>query len=132
MIKKILLISFLFLYTQSKAFADNDLSNLIRNPVLESMEVDKKFVAINHPDKFNNKNKKQVSKKKAEAAAKDMEGVFLAVMMEPLFPKGNESNLYGGGKSSDIFRSMVLQQYGKNFADAGGIGLKKGIMKQLQ
>lgn len=84
---------------------------------------------LNHntkPDSANSTRHKLISKK-----AKELEGVFLTVMLEPVFPKGEKTNLYGGGTGSDVFRGLVLDQYGQILSKSGGIGLAKSVEKQL-
>ena len=107
-------------------------SQLMRNSVLESVELNKNVMSVNNPNKFSMGNKKELTDKQITEKSKELEGVFLAMMLEPMFPDGKESNLYGGGNSSGIFRSMMIQEYGKTLANSGGVGLTKGIEKQLR
>tara|TARA_B100001564_G_C20638003_1_gene670659 strand:+ start:116 stop:454 length:339 start_codon:yes stop_codon:yes gene_type:complete len=70
--------------------------------------------------------------KKLETLTKDLEAVYLNTMLNPLFPKGNKSGLYGGGNSSNIYRSMMIQEYSKIISKQGGVGLARQMNKQLQ
>ena len=63
--------------------------------------------------------------------AKDLEAVLISVMVEPMFPKGKESGLYGGGPGSDIYRSMMIQQYGKILGNGTNLGVADNITKSL-
>ncbi len=63
--------------------------------------------------------------------AKDLEAVLISVMVEPMFPKGKESGLYGGGTGSDIYRSMMIQQYGKILGNGTDLGIAENITKNL-
>lgn len=63
--------------------------------------------------------------------AKDLEAVLISVMVDPMFPKGKESGLYGGGQGSDIYRMMMIEQYGKMMSEHGGLGIAKNITKEL-
>jgi Rod binding domain-containing protein len=63
--------------------------------------------------------------------AKDLEAVLISVMVDPMFPKGKESGLYGGGTGSDVYRSMMIQQYGKVLANGTNLGLAENITKKL-
>ncbi len=74
----------------------------------------------------------QANEKKIMEKSKELEGVFLSIMMEPMFPDGKDSDIYGGGNGSKVFRTMMLQEYGKIFASAGGVGLTDGIAKQIR
>lgn len=74
---------------------------------------------------------KKYKEDKLLTEAKDLEAVLISTMVDPMFPKGNESSLYGGGHGSDIYRMMMIEEYGKILSNAGGIGVAKGIAKQL-
>ncbi len=113
------------LFLNSTAKASEGHTQLLRNSSLEAAELDRSLLAAN------NLGNKDLNKDKIKQKAKELEGVFLSIMLEPMFPEGKESNLYGGGVGNGIFRTMMIQEYGKNLADAGGIGLSKGIEKQM-
>lgn len=70
-------------------------------------------------------------KKQIEKESKELEGVFLSIMMEPMFPGKEGGDLYGGGTGSDVYRTLMIQEYGKVMANAGGVGLSKGIIKDM-
>lgn len=63
--------------------------------------------------------------------AKELEGTFLSVMIEPMFSKDGNSGVFGGGHGNDIYRSMMVQQYGQILSQSGGIGLADNIAKQM-
>jgi Rod binding domain-containing protein len=102
-------------------------AQLIRNSTLESVNLDKTLLRAQNLGV-----KKQLGDTEIHKKAKELEAVFLAKMIEPMFPEGKESDLYGGGVGSDIFRAMMIQQYGQTLENAGGIGLAKGIEKQIR
>lgn len=103
-------------------------SQLTRNSVLESAALDK---SLAHIGSIKN-NDKALTDAQIKKKSKELEGVFLSVMMEPMFPEGKESDLYGGGTGSGVFRTLMIQEYGNGLANAGGIGLAKGIEKQMK
>ncbi len=63
--------------------------------------------------------------------AEDLEAVFLSVMIEPMIPDGEDSQLFGGGQANSIYRSLMIQEYGKTLSAAGGVGLADGIVKNV-
>lgn len=63
--------------------------------------------------------------------AQELEGQFLSSMIEPLFSEGKESGLFGGGSGNDVFRGMMINEYGQAFSKAGGIGLADSIAKEM-
>ena len=66
-----------------------------------------------------------------EKAAQDFEAVFLSQMLEPMFAGISTDGPFGGGPSEGIFRSMMLQEYGKVLAKHGGIGLSDSIKRDM-
>lgn len=117
----------LALFLNNNAKATQDYSQLMRNSTLESAAMDKSLIKMgNIKNSDKSLTRAQIKKKSIE-----LEGVFLSVMMEPMFPDGKESKLYGGGTGSDVFRTLMIQEYGNGLANAGGIGLAPGIEKQM-
>lgn len=113
----------LFPYISASASGN---TQLLRNGVLESSALNKALLSVQNGTKTNKENNDKITEK-----SKELEGVFISVMIEPMFPNGKESDLYGGGNGQGIFRSLMIQEYGKIMANAGGVGLTKGIEKQL-
>ena len=68
---------------------------------------------------------------KIEHAAQDFEAVFLAEMMKPMFEGISTEPPFGGGKGEEVFRSMLLQEYGKLVAQTGGVGLADHVKEQM-
>ena len=63
--------------------------------------------------------------------AKDFEAVFLTEMLKPMFEGLEVDGMFGGGKGEEVFRGMILDEYGKILADKGGIGLADNIKAEL-
>lgn len=68
---------------------------------------------------------------KIEDAAKEFEAVFLSEMIRPMFEGLEVDPLFGGGRSEEIFRGMMIEEYGKTMANAGGIGLASYVKAEL-
>ena len=68
---------------------------------------------------------------KIEHAAQDFEAVFIAEMMKPMFEGISTEPPFGGGKGEEVFRSMLLQEYGKIVAQTGGIGMADHVKEQM-
>ena len=77
----------------------------------------------------------QAAKGASEAAmrkaAVDFEGMFLSEMMRPMFEGLKTDGLFGGGHAEEVFRSMMLEHYGKSMARAGGIGLADSVYRTM-
>ena len=63
--------------------------------------------------------------------ARELEGVMISQMVEPMFPKDDGSGIYGGGQGSDIYRMMMIQQYGQILSRSNGLGVAENIAKRL-
>lgn len=68
---------------------------------------------------------------KTKEAAQNFEAFFLAKMMEPMFEGISTNSMFGGGHAEKIYRSMLLDQYGKTMAKAGGIGVADYVMDTM-
>ena len=64
-------------------------------------------------------------------AAEEFEAVFIAQMMAPMFEGLETDELFGGGPGEDIYRSVLIEEYGKSIARAGGIGLSDAIQREI-
>lgn len=68
---------------------------------------------------------------KAEETAKEFEAVFVSEMMKPMFEGISTDGMFGGGKGEEVFRGMLLQEYGKMVSQSGSIGLSDQIKQQM-
>ncbi len=77
--------------------------------------------------KRGNANKNQIQK-----AAEEFESVFLGQMMQAMMPaEGDSSPLAGSSESDEIFNSMMGEEYAKQIAKSGGIGIAGFIEREL-
>ena len=68
---------------------------------------------------------------KAKAAAEDFEAFFVTHAFEDMYGDLSSDPLFGGGEAESIFRSFLLQEYGKQVARTGGVGVSDMVQKQL-
>jgi Rod binding domain-containing protein len=68
---------------------------------------------------------------KARSTAQDFEQVFLNSMFSQMFTGMDGEGPFGGGKATGVWRSFLTDEYAKNFAKAGGIGLGDQIYREL-
>ncbi len=68
---------------------------------------------------------------KARATAEDFESFFLSQMLQPMFASVKTNDLFGGGHAEDMWRSMMVDEYGKMVAKSGGVGIADAMMSQL-
>ena len=69
--------------------------------------------------------------RKLEDAAREFESVFLSQMFETVWQPVPTDGATGGGMGESIFRSMLVQDIGKQVAQQGGIGLAPYIKAEL-
>jgi peptidoglycan hydrolase FlgJ len=67
----------------------------------------------------------------AKQAAQDFEAFFITHAFEDMFAGLSSDPLFGGGEGEDIFKSFLLNEYGKTVAKAGGIGISDMVQRQL-
>lgn len=68
---------------------------------------------------------------KIEHSAKEFEAVFIAEMMKPMFEGIKTDDTFGGGKGEDVFRGMLLQEYGKIMSQTGSLGIADQVKSAL-
>ena len=66
-----------------------------------------------------------------DAAAQDFEAMFLTEMIRPMFDEIKPDAMFGGGKGEEIFNSLMLREYGKIMAEAGGIGIAENVRAEM-
>lgn len=67
----------------------------------------------------------------ARRVAQEFEALFLAEMLSPVFESMDADGLFGGGEGEKIFRSMMVQEYGKAVAGAGGVGIADAVQREI-
>ena len=68
---------------------------------------------------------------RAEKAAKDYESVFISQMLGAMFSGIKSDGVTGGGQGEEMFRSLIINEYGKSIAAQGGFGLADQMKAQL-
>jgi len=71
------------------------------------------------------------SMRKARETAENFEAFFLSQMLQPMFANIEASEPFGGGPSEKIWQSMMVDEYGKNIARSGGIGIADQVMQEI-
>ncbi|MDD4556580.1 MAG: rod-binding protein [Alphaproteobacteria bacterium] len=69
--------------------------------------------------------------KQAKETAEDFEAFFLSRTMESMFETVSTEGMFGGGNAERIYRSMLINEYGKNIAQSGGIGVADHVMNTI-
>ncbi|HUJ45519.1 MAG TPA: rod-binding protein [Rhizomicrobium sp.] len=67
----------------------------------------------------------------AKKAAQQFEGVFVSEFLGSMFEGVSTDGPFGGGQGEAMFRSLMLDEYGKQIANRGGLGIASAIQTQL-
>ncbi len=67
----------------------------------------------------------------AKKSAQEFESVFASEFLGQMFEGISTDGPFGGGPGEEMFRSLMLDQYGKQIAAQGGFGLSSAITRQL-
>ena len=63
--------------------------------------------------------------------ATDFEAMFLGQMLQPMFQDLETDGPFGGGHAEKIWRSLMVDEMGKEMAKSGGVGIADAVMRQL-
>ena len=67
----------------------------------------------------------------ARRTGEEFEALFLSSIMENLFAGVASDGPFGGGKAEGMWRSVMLQEYGKVTAKAGGVGIAANVQREI-
>lgn len=67
----------------------------------------------------------------AKKAAKTYESVFISEFLGSMFADIPTDGPFGGGQGEAMFRSLMLDEYGKQMESRGGFGLSQAITRSL-
>ena len=68
---------------------------------------------------------------RAKEAAEDFEAFFMTRMMESMYEGVSTDGMFGGGHAEKIYRSLLLDEYGKEMAKVGTVGVKDYVMQAI-
>ena len=75
--------------------------------------------------------KPTASEAKAGWAAKEYESVFISQFLGSMFDGIKTDGITGGGQGEEMFRSLMINEYGKSLEQRGGFGLAAQMKAQL-
>lgn len=64
-------------------------------------------------------------------ASKEYESVFISQFLGSMFSGISADGPTGGGQGEEMFRSLMIDQYGKSMEKRGGFGLASALQRQL-
>lgn len=71
------------------------------------------------------------SPEKMKQAAQSFEAFFVGQMMEYMSAGIKADGVTGGGQAEDTWRSMLNQEYGKQIAQSGRLGIANSVMQAM-
>ncbi len=71
------------------------------------------------------------TREQARHVAQQVERMFIAEMLGPMFQGIETDGPFGGGNAEATFRPMLLDQYADAIAKGGGIGIADSVMKEI-
>jgi Rod binding domain-containing protein len=69
---------------------------------------------------------------KLRHASRDFEAHVLGALLQPMFEGLGQGGLFGGGSAEAQWRPMLVAEYGRAIARAGGVGLADSVLATLQ
>jgi flagellar protein FlgJ len=66
-----------------------------------------------------------------DKASKDFEAMFATQMIQPMFESVPVNSAFGGGHGEEVMRTFILQEYGKQIAKTGRLGIAPQIKSEM-
>ena len=63
--------------------------------------------------------------------SKEFESVFISQFLGSMFAGISTDGPTGGGQGEEMFRSLMIDEYGKSLEQRGGFGLAASVQRQL-
>jgi Rod binding domain-containing protein len=67
----------------------------------------------------------------AKKTAAAFEGMFVTQMLGQVFSGIPTDGPFGGGQGEEMFRSLMIDEYGKQIEAQGGLGLSDSVQREL-
>lgn len=71
------------------------------------------------------------SEEATRQAAREFVSFFASQMIQPMFDGIKSDEMFGGGVGEDTWKSMMIDQYGKEIARQDGLGLTDQVMAAM-
>jgi len=67
----------------------------------------------------------------AQKSAKDFEAFFVNHMLESFFASTGPDKVFGGGQGEMVYRSLLLQEYGKVAGERAGFCVAEAVQRKM-
>ena len=61
----------------------------------------------------------------------DFEAQFLSQMLGHMFDGVKTDKMFGGGHAEEVYKSLMVDEYGKSIAKSGGIGVADQVVRSV-
>lgn len=72
-----------------------------------------------------------VSPEQMDKVAEEFEAQFIGQMLENMFSTVDTNSFLGGGEAEEMYRSMMIDEYGKIIARSGGVGVSDHVKREM-
>lgn len=72
-----------------------------------------------------------VSAEKAKEVGREFEAMFLSQMLQPMFETVKTNSMFGGGHGEDAFKGIMVDEYAKQIARRGSLGIADLVTRQV-
>ena len=63
--------------------------------------------------------------------AEEFEAFFLSQMLGHMFDGVDVNSTFGGGQGESVYRSLMVQEYGRTLTKAGGVGIADMVSREM-
>lgn len=74
---------------------------------------------------------KNMTQQQADVVSKDFESLFISQMLEQMFGESIGSSAFGTTDTDEVYKSLMVQEYGKIITKSGGIGIATKIYGEI-
>lgn len=96
-----------------------------------SANIDQTGLALERQKSLMGNAKNLKSTDEVKEAAQDFEAFFLSKMMETMFDGISTDGMFGGGHAEKVYRSLLINEYGKTMAKTGTVGVADYVMNSI-
>ena len=70
-------------------------------------------------------------RQRIETSAKAFESQLISMMLQPMFEGLSTGGMFGGGQAEGTYRSFMLDAFGKQMANSGGLGIAAPVVREM-
>lgn len=74
---------------------------------------------------------REMQEAQMDKVANDFESMFVSQMLEQMFGDSLGMEAFGDKETTEVYKGLMVEEYGKQIANAGGIGIAAYIKQEL-